>query len=306
MCPRAAGTSCSKNCRMKLFVTGASGFIGSALVKELLDAGHQVTGLARSEASAKAIRDAGAAVLLGDLEDLTVLRQGAAAADGVIHTAFVHDFTQYAKANDTDKAAINAMCEALAGTARPIVVTAGILGLPPVNGIITEESKAQNARRSSEATAMEWAGKGVNASVVRLPPSVHDKGDKGFVPFIIRQARRQGVSAYPGEGANRWPAVHRLDAAKLFRLAAEAAAKGALYNAIGDEGIEVRTIAERIGKKLDVPVASVSGEEIAKHFDWMAGFIGFDSPASGLGTQERLGWRPVQIGLLEDLERNYF
>lgn len=291
---------------MKLFVTGASGFIGTAVVKELLDAGHQVIGLARTETSAKSIRDAGATVLLGSLEDLDSLKQGAAQADGIIHTAFIHDFTQYAKANEADKAAINAMGDVLVGTNKPIVVTAGILGLPAINGLITEESAAQHSPRSSEATAIALAEKGVNASVVRLPPSVHDKGDKGFVPFIIQQARRHGVSAYPAAGNNRWPAVHRLDAAKVFRLAVEKAAKGTLYNAVGDTGIEVKKIAGLIGEKLNVPVVSVSEEETTKHFEWMSRFISFDSPATGFKTQEQLGWKPTQIGLLEDMQQNYF
>lgn len=291
---------------MIVFVTGASGFIGSAVVKELIAAGHRVIGLARTPTSAQSITDAGAKVLLGSLEETDILKQGASQADAVIHTAFIHDFTQYAKANDTDKAAINAMGEALMGTNKPIVVTAGILGLPAINGIITEDSKAQNSPRSSEATAMALAEKGVNASVVRLPPSVHDKGDKGFVPFIIQQARKNGVSAYPGEGNNRWPAVHRLDAAKVFTLAIEKAAKGALYNAIGDNGIEIKTIAELIGKKLNLPMASVWGEEAIKHFEWMSSFIRFDSPATSFKTQEQLGWKPAHIGLLEDLQQNYF
>ncbi|MEJ1242309.1 SDR family oxidoreductase [Chryseolinea sp. T2] len=291
---------------MKVFVTGASGFIGSAVVKELIDAGHQVMGLARSDEKAKSITAAGGRVLMGTLEDLNVLKQGTSEADGVIHTAFIHDFNQYAKANEADKAAINAMAETLAGTSKPLVVTAGILGLPPINGIITEDSVAQNSPRSSEATAGAWAAKGVNASVVRLPPSVHDKGDKGFVPFIIQQARKHGVSAYVSDGSNRWPAVHRLDAAKLFRLALEKSSTGALYNAIGDAGIEVKKIAELIGDQLNLPVASVSGEDAIKHFEWMSRFIGFDSPASGSKTEERLGWKPTHTGLLEDLRKNYF
>jgi len=291
---------------MKVFVTGASGFIGSAVVKELISSGHQVIGLARTEASAKSVSDAGAAVIMGSLEDLDILRQGALQADGVIHTAFIHDFTQYAKANDTDKAAINAMGEALTGTNKPLVVTAGILGLPNTNGIITEDNAAQNSPRSSETSAMALAAKGVNISVVRLPPSVHDKGDKGFVPFIIQQARKNRMSAYPAAGNNRWPAVHRLDAAKVFVLAVEKAAKGALYNAIGDTGIEVKRIAGLISEKLNLPIVSLSGEESKKHFEWMSSFIGFDSPATNFKTKEQLGWKPAQMGLLEDMQQNYF
>jgi nucleoside-diphosphate-sugar epimerase len=291
---------------MKVFVTGASGFIGSAVVQELIKAGHEVIGLARSEVSAAAIRKAGAEVLLGGLEDLDVLHQGAAQADGVIHTAFIHNFNEYAKAAEVDKAAIKAMGEALAGTNKPLVVTAGTLGLPLIDGVVTEESRSAGMPRGSEAAAMELAAEGVNASVIRLPPSVHDKGDQGFVPFIIHLAKTKGVSAYPGDGNNHWPAVHRLDTASLFRLALEKGEKGALYNAIGDSGIPVKTIAELIGEKLNLPVAAVTGEEVAKHFEWMSRFIGFDSPATALKTQELLGWKPVQMGLLEDVEGNYF
>lgn len=291
---------------MKVFVTGASGFIGSAVVKELLAAGHEVTGLARSEESAKAINDAGAQVLKGGLDDLDSLKHGASAADGVIHTAFIHDFSQYAKAAETDKAAIEAMGEALKGTGKPIVVTGGILGLPKTGGFVTEADAAPGTPRASEATAMLLADNGINASVIRLPPSVHDKGDKGFVPFIINMARNKGVAAYVGDGENRWPAVHRLDAARLFRLALEKASQGARYNAIGDEGITVRAIAEMIGKNLNLPVVSVDADKAADHFEWMGRFIAFDSPATAYKTREELGWQPTHTGLLEDMEVHYF
>lgn len=291
---------------MKIFVTGASGFIGSAVVKELMGAGHQVIGLARSETSAKAIRNAGAEVLVGGLEDLHVLKAGASQADGVIHTAFIHDFSQYAKANAVDGAAISIMGEALKGTNKPIVVAAGVLGVSKTDGVTTEDNLAQNSPRGSEAATLALAGNGVHASAVRLPPSVHDKGDKGFVPFIINQARKHGVSAFIGDGANRWPAVHRLDAAKVFRLALEKASKGALYNAIGDQGIPIREIAEVIGEKLGVSVVSLSGDNATKHFEWMARFIGLDGTATGFKTQQQLGWQPSQLGLLEDMRRNYF
>jgi len=292
---------------MKVFVTGASGFIGSEVVRELVSAGHQVIGLARSEKSAKIVSDLGAEVLTGDLEDLDVLKQGVLQADGVVHTAFFHDFTQFAKATEMDKTAIKAMGEVLLGTSKPIVVTAGILGLPLIGGNITEESRlSENFARSSETTALALAKKGINASVIRLAPSVHDKGDGGFIPFIIGQARKYGISAYPENGNNHWTAVHRLDAAKAFRLAVEKSAKGTLYNVVGDTGIELKTIATVIGETLNLPVVSLSGDELTKHFEWMSHFITFDSPATNLKTQEQLSWKPIHIGLLDDMQQNYF
>lgn len=292
---------------MKIFVTGASGFIGSAVVKELINSGYEVIGLARSEASAKIVRDAGAEVLSGSIEEPDVLKEGASRADGVIHTAFIHDFTQYLKAAEVDRAAINAMGEALAGTQKPLIVTSGMLALQPFDGFITEDSSAENSPRTSEVTALALASeKGVYASVVRIPPSCHDKGDKGFIPFMINQARKHGVSAYPETGSNRWSAVHRSDAAKAFRLAVEKAAKGAIYNVVGDTGIETKTIAELIGEKLNLPVQSVSGGAIVKHFDWMSRFVTFEGAAIGTKTQEQLGWKPTHIGLLEDMRENYF
>ncbi len=291
---------------MKVFVTGASGFIGSAIVKELLDAGHEVIGLARSDESAKAIKDAGAQVLKGSLDDLESLKRGVTESDGVIHTAFIHDFSQYAKSAEADKAAIKAMGEALKGTGKPIVVTGGILGLEKENGFITENIAAPGVPRASETATFELAGNGINASVVRLPPSVHDKGDKGFIPMIINMAKTKGVSAYAGDGSNRWPAVHRLDAAHAFCLALKKAAKGVRYNAIGDEGIPIKQIAELIGKKLNLPVKSLSQEEARQHFEWMSMFIAFDSPATASKTKEQLGWQPTHISLLEDMDQHYF
>lgn len=291
---------------MKVFVTGASGFVGSEVVKELIKNGHQVLGLARSEDSAKAIRDAGAEVLMGDLEDLSSLKKGASESDGIIHTGFIHDFANYAKSNEVERIAINTMGEVLIGTNKPMVVTAGILGLPHIDGMVTEDSVLQIPLRASERTALTLAEKGVNVSVVRLAPSTHDKGDKGFVPFMINQARTHGVAAYPGDGKNRWPAVHRKDAAKLFRLALEKGVKGALYNAIGDNGIELKEIAELISEKLDIPMKSLSEEEIPQHFEWMSHFITFDSPATSWKTQEVLDWKPTETGLLEDMTKNYF
>ncbi len=291
---------------MKVFVTGASGFIGSAVVQELLSAGHSVIGLARSEASSQKIKEAGAEVLTGGLEDLDTLKKGALQADGVVHTAFIHDFSQYEKAAATDKAAIEAMGEVLKGTAKPIVVTGGILGLPKTKGFVTEADAAPGFPRASEAAAMALSEQGINASAIRLPPSVHDKGDKGFVPMIINTMKEKGFAAYVGDGNNRWPAVHRLDAAYLFRLALEKGAKGARYNAIGDEGIPIKQLAELVGKHLGMPVKSITPEEATGYFTWMAYFIQFDNPATSFKTIEALNWKPAHIGLLEDMKQHYF
>lgn len=291
---------------MKVFVTGASGFIGYAIVKELLSAGHEVTGLARSDESARIITGLGAKAINGSLEDMEALQRGAAASDGVIHTAFIHDFPQYLKAAETDKAAIEALGDVLKGTNKPIVVTGGILGLPTTNAVITETDAAPGTPRASEVTAIALAKNGVNASVIRLPPSVHDKGDKGFIPFIITTARNKGRSAYIADGENRWPEVHRLDAALLFRLALEKAIKGSRYNAFDDEGIPVRKLAEVISISLNLPLISISADKAAEHFGWMARFIAFDSPATNYTTQEILGWKPKRIGLIADMEQHYF
>lgn len=297
---------------MKVFVTGASGFIGSAIVKELIDAGHEVTGLARSEKSAEKIRIAGGEAVEGSLADLEILKQNALRADGIIHVAFSHDFmisndiSQFPKAAEMDRIAIETMGEALLGTEKPLVVTAGLLGLPLINGIITEESVAENSLRASEAAALKLAEKGVHTSVIRLAPSVHDVGDYGFIPFIISQARKNSVSAYPGDGGNRWTGIHRLDAARLFRLALERGARGALYNGVEDAAVEMKKLAELIGEKLNLPVQSVSGEELNNHFEWLAHFIIMDCPVTNLKTKEQLGWEPMNISLLKDIDQNYF
>ncbi|MBD2701240.1 SDR family oxidoreductase [Spirosoma sp. BT702] len=291
---------------MRVFITGASGFIGSAIVQELLNARYQVVGLARSEESAQSLTKAGANVVRGTLEDLDSLKRGATYADGVIHTAFIHDFSNYAAAAETDKHAIEAIGSVLAGSDRPLIVTGGILGLRTDGNFITENDPAPGFPRASEAAAMSLAEAGVRASVIRLPPSVHDAGDYGFIPYIINTARKKGVSAYVGDGGNRWPAVHRLDAAHLFRLALEKGATGARYNAIGDEGIPVREIAEVIGKYLNVPVVSITPEEAATHFDWMGRFITFDSPATAIITKEQLDWEPTHPGLIDDLHKGHY
>ncbi|GAB4022635.1 SDR family oxidoreductase [Spirosoma koreense] len=292
---------------MRVFVTGASGFVGSAVVQELLSAGHQVIGLARSEESAQSLTKAGAEVLRGSLEDLDSLKKGAAEADGIIHTAFIHDFSNYIAAAETDKRAIEAIGSVLTGSDRPFVVTGGILGLRTDSNFTTEDDPAPGFPRASEATAMALAEAGVHASVIRLSPSVHDAGDYGFIPILINTARQKGVSAYVGEGSNRWPAVHRLDAARLYRLALEKGAVGARYNAIGDTGIPIREIAEVIGQQLNLPVVSIAPDEAAGHFGWMGRFIAFDNPATSLKTQQQLGWEVTHPGLIDDLNQgDYF
>jgi nucleoside-diphosphate-sugar epimerase len=290
---------------MRVFVTGATGFIGTALVRELVGAGHTVVGLARSDASAQTLIDAGVEVHRGSLTDLESLRRGAEAADGVIHTAFVHDFSEYAKAGETDLHAVRAIGEALAGSGRPFVSTSGTALLTP-GRVGTEEDAADPQsggapRVPSEEYVLSLAEHGVRSSVVRLSPSVHGDEDRGFVPMLIQTARESGVSAYVGEGLNRWSAVHRLDAVRLYRLALESGTAGARYHGVADEGIPVRRIAETIGRRLGVPVASRTPEEVAT-FGWLGAFITLDSPASSALTQERLGWRPTHPGLLEDLE----
>jgi nucleoside-diphosphate-sugar epimerase len=293
---------------MRVFVTGATGFIGSAIVEELIDAGHQVLGLARSDAAAKSLVAAGADPHRGSLEDLESLRSGAAAADGVIHAAFIHDFSNYLPAAEADRSAIEALGDALAGSDRPLIITSGTL-LAQRQGPLATEDDAPNPNfpRKSEEATLALGARGVRTSLLRLPPSVHGNGDHGFVPRLISIAREKGVSAFIGEGLNRWPAVHRLDAAHLYRLALEKGSPAARYHGVADEGVPTREIAEVIGRHLNVPVVSKSREEAANHFAWIGHFFGIDAPASSAQTQERLGWRPVQPGLITDLnEAHYF
>lgn len=292
---------------MRVFVTGATGFVGSAVVKELLGAGHQVLGLTRSEAGAAALKAAGAEVHHGSLEDLASLRSGAAAADGVIHTAFNHDFSKFVENCELDRAAIEALGDALEGTHKPLLVTSGVAHLNPGKLGTENDPPSASLPRKSESAALALLERGVNASVVRLAPSVHDKGDHGFVPMLIGIARQHGVACYAGEGQNRWPGVHRLDAARVYRLALERGVPGVSYHAIGEEGVSLRQIAEAIGRGLNIPVVSKTPEAAAEYFGWFAMFAGMDSPASNDRTRELLGWEPAGPGLIEDMENaGYF
>lgn len=296
---------------MRVFVTGATGFIGSAVVRELLDSGHDVLGLARSDEGGARLAAMGARVHRGDLEDPDSLRRGAASADGVIHIAFNHDFTvprQVAAA--TDRRAIVAMAEVLEGSDRPLVMTSGTAGLAP-GRLATEEMKPDLAsdrvgRYQNEEAATAFVDRNVRVSVVRFPPTVHGRGDHGFVSLLIDIARTKGVAGYPGDGANRWPAVHRLDAAHLFRLALESAPAGAKLHGVGDEGVPVRDIAEVIGRHLNVPVRAIPDEQLGDHFGFLGAFFALDCPASSATTQKLLGWRPVQPGLIADLEEGHY
>jgi nucleoside-diphosphate-sugar epimerase len=292
---------------MRVFITGATGFIGTAVVRELIDAGHQVLGLARSDAGAKSLIAAGAQVHRGSLEDLDSLRSGAAVADGVIHTAFIHDFSNYGPAAEADRRAIEILGAALAGSDRPFIVTSGTLLVQRRGSLATEEDAHNpNFPRKSEEAVLGLKARGVRASVLRLPPSVHGNGDHGFVPRLISIAQEKRVSAYIGDGLNRWPAVHRLDAAHLYRLMLEKSSAGARYHGVADEGVPTREIAEVIGRHLNVPVLSKSREEAADHFGWLAHFFGIDAPASSAQTRERLGWRPVQPRLIADLNAEHY
>jgi nucleoside-diphosphate-sugar epimerase len=286
---------------MRVFVTGATGFIGSAIVQELLGAGHQVLGLSRSDAGAKSLAAAGAEVHRGSLEDLDSLKRGAAAAEGVIHTAFIHDFSDFAANAKADKLAIEAMTATLAGSGKPLIVTSGCVGLR------TEDDSPSHAfPRKSEEAGLAAAAQGVRAMVMRLAPSVHGDGDHGFVPALIKVAREKGFAVYVGEGKNLWPAVHRLDAAKLYRLALEKGTSGARFHGVADEGIPIREIAEVIGRRVNVPAVSKTPEEAAQLLGFIGQVLAMGGPSSSALTQERLGWHPTRPGLIQDLEKGRY
>jgi nucleoside-diphosphate-sugar epimerase len=293
---------------MRVFVTGATGFIGSAVVPELIKAGHQVLGLTRSDAGAKALAAAGAEAHRGTLEDLESLRSGAAKSDGAIHLAFNHDFSKFVENCEADRRAIETLGSAFAGSNRPLVITSGT-AVAHTNGRPSTEDDAPNSplpRVASEQAAAALASKGLHVSVVRLP-QVHDTVKQGLITYLVALAREKGASAYVGDGANRWTAVHVSDCARLYRLVLEKGVAGTRYNAVGEEAVSVRQIAEVIGRGLKVPIVSVAPEKAGEHFGWLAGFVGFDLPASSALTQQRMGWKPTGPGLIADLERmNYF
>jgi nucleoside-diphosphate-sugar epimerase len=305
---------------MRVFVTGASGWIGSAVVPELIGAGHHVVGLARSDASAAALTAAGADVQRGGLDDLETLAGAAAASDAVIHLAFKHDlaFTgDFEGAAHADRLAIEAIGEALVASDRSFVIASGTLGLAPgrlaterdmpdLDPATTLFTGGPAIRAANAQLTLALASRGVRSCVVRLPPTNHGDGDNGFMAALVAIARDKGVSGYIGDGSNRWPAVHRLDSARLFRLAVESAPAGSALHAVADEGVPIREIAEVIGRHLEIPVVSISPEHAGEHFAWLAGFLGFDAPASSALTRELLDWRPTHPGLIDDLDEGHY
>ena len=297
---------------MRVFVTGAAGWVGRHVVKELQSHGHQVLGLARSDANIATLTALGAEVHRGSLEDLDSLKQAAAQCDGVIHCGFVHDFSRFQEVCAIDRAAIDAIGEALEGSNKPAVFTFGTLGTVPTPGRAgTEEDPGQTAgmagmRAGNEQAVMAWAGKGVRATLVRLPPTVHGTGDAGFVPMLIGLARKNGMSIYVDDGQSRWPAVHVLDAARVYRLALEKGQAGARYHAVAEEGVHTKDIAEAIGRGLQVPVESKSSAEAPAFLQFLGHFFALDGPSSSRLTQERLGWKPTEVGLVEDIKQGHY
>ena len=296
---------------MRVFLTGSTGFVGEAVLGELIGAGHEVVGLCRSEPAAAKLRLAGGEPYLADLTDPDALEAGARSCDGVVHLAFIHDFQKYLEAGATDLRAIEAYTRALEDSGKPMIVTTGSAVLTPGRiGIETDDALQgahANPRAASEAAVMAAADRGIRASVVRLAPSVHGAGDHGFIPGMIAIAREKGFSAYVGDGSNRWPAVARSDAAKLFRLALESAPAGTYWHGVAEEGLRMRDIATFIGEQLGVPTRSIDAAEAGAHFGWLAHFVSIDNPVSSVLTQQRLGWAPTGPDLFTDMaEQGYF
>lgn len=292
---------------MRVFITGAAGFIGTATTRELIANGHQVVGLARSDDNARALENLGAEVHRGALEDLDSVRKGAKKTDGTIHLAFIHDFSKFAENGQIDKHAIEAMGEALAGSRKPFIVTSGTLFVAPGRIATEEDPVMPGLPRVSETAGLALAARGVRAMAVRLPQVHGAEGKCGLVNWVLNIAREKGVSAYVGDGGNRWSGAHRLDVARLYRLALEEGVAGKSYHAVADEGVTVRDIAEIVGRHLELPVASIAPEKASEHFGMMAPFVGRDGAASSALTRQWLGWKPTQIGLIADISRpGYF
>ena len=303
---------------MRVFVTGASGWIGSALVPELVGAGHEVVGLARSESSAGALAAAGVTVQRGDLDDLEILRRAAADSDGVVHLAFNHDWIRtgdFEGAANTDRRAVETLGEALAGSDRPLVIASGAAGITP-GRVATEQDghgeppaalpPALRIRRATAEHVLSLASNGVRSSIIRLAPTVHGEGDHGFMAALVGVARNTGLSGYLGDGNNRWPAIHRLDAAHLFHLALEHAPAGSTLHGVAEEGVAIRVVAETIGRHLRIPVAEIPPDDAGNHFGFLAGLIGADTPVSNAYTRDLLGWQPTGPSLIDDLDQGHY